>query len=73
MDFNAIDFVSMFGRNTEIVLLDPFDEVLYSGEPRKCAAWLMKNEKYDIYPSSGGVWADVEDNKLFVYLDADVD
>lgn len=73
MDFNAIDFVSMFGKNTKVVLLDPFDEVLYSSEPRKCAAWLMKNSQYDIYPQSGGIWADVDNNKLIIYLDADVD
>ena len=72
MDFNAIDFVSMFGKNTEVVLLDPYDEELYSGEPRKCAAWLMKNSQYDIYPQSGGIWADVDNDRLIVYLDADV-
>ena len=66
---NAIDFISIFDREaTNFILLDDAGDVLYSGNGRRCMAWLSKNANYDIFPDNGGYWAGVENNQIVIYL-----
>jgi len=66
---NAIDFLDLFNENTQVVLLDPYDAEIYSGDARRCKTWLMKNRQYDIFPGIGGIWAEVDNNVLVIFLD----
>lgn len=66
---NAIDLIYLFPRELPTQLLGPHDEELYSGSAYKCAAWLMKNTQYDIFPDNGGIWADVQNGTLVILLD----
>lgn len=65
---NAIDFIGMFKQNTEFVLLDDDSNELYVGAGYKCQAWLMKNDKYDIFPEDGGTWVEVDNNQVVIFL-----
>ena len=65
----AIDFLDLFKENTQVVLLDAYDTEIYSGNARRCKAWLMKNRQYDIFPENGGIWAEVDNNALVIFLD----
>lgn len=66
---NAIDFIYLFPKTTQVQLVGPDYEELYSGLASKCAAWLMKNSQYDIFPDEPGTWADVQGDTLVVLLD----
>lgn len=66
---SAVDVLSMFRRDTECVLLDPYDKELYSGTVRQAINYLMKYPQYDILPENGGWWLNIEQNTLVVYLD----
>jgi len=70
---HIIDFLDLFNENTQVVLLDPYDAEIYSGNVRRCKAWLMKNSQYDIFPENGGTWAEVDDNALVIFLDETVE
>ena len=69
----VIDFLELFNESTQVVLLDPYDAEIYSGDARRCKAWLMKNSQYDIFPENGGTWAKVDNDALIIFLDAIVE
>lgn len=66
---NAIDLIYLFPKTTQVRLIGPDDEELYSGLAHRCIAWLMKNSQYDIFPDNPGVWAGVESDTLVILLD----
>ena len=66
---NAIDLIYLFPKTTQVRLIGPDDEELYSGAAYRCIAWLMKNSQYDIFPDTPSVWADVQGDTLVVFLD----
>ena len=66
---NAIDFIDVFDReSTNFRLLDDYNDLLYEGNGRRCMAWLMKNNQYDIYPEDGGIWAKTESDGTITIL-----
>ena len=66
---NAIDLISLFPKTTQVRLVGPDNEDLYSGLADRCIAWLMKNSQYDIFPDEPGTWAGVESDTLVILLD----
>ena len=66
---HAIDLIYLFPKTTQVRLVGPDDEELYSGLAYRCIAWLMKNNQYDIFPDDPSIWADVQGDTLVILLD----
>ena len=67
-DMNAINFIELFKEGTNFILFDDYNEELYSGDGRRCMAWLMKNNQYDIFPEQGGWWVETHEDAVLIYL-----
>ena len=65
---NAINFIELFKEGTKFILFDDFNDEVYSGDRRRCMAWLMKNNQYDIFPEQGGWWAEIHEGVVLIYL-----